>query len=76
MKCVICKQGETQAGYTHILLERNGATIIFKSVPAQICENCGEAYIAEETTRRVLSLAEDALRAGVLTEIRDYAEAG
>lgn len=75
MKCVICKQGETRAGYTHVVLEREESTIIFKFVPAQICENCGEAYVAEQTSARILSLADEAFHAGVQTEIRAYAEA-
>ncbi|MCL5270899.1 MAG: type II toxin-antitoxin system MqsA family antitoxin [bacterium] len=75
MKCIICKHGETRAGYTHVMLERSGSTIIFKSVPAQICENCGEDYVAEDITRRILTLAEESHRLGVETEIRSYAEA-
>lgn len=75
MHCVICKNGETKSGYTHVLLERDGVTIVFKSVPAQICSNCGEAYVDETVTRRVLQLAEEAQRAGVQNEIRVYAEA-
>ncbi|WP_319588756.1 type II toxin-antitoxin system MqsA family antitoxin [uncultured Desulfobulbus sp.] len=75
MKCVICKQGETRPGFTHVMLERGESTIIFKSVPAQICENCGEAYVSEEVTDRILSLAGAACQSGVQTEIRYFAEA-
>ena len=42
MKCVICKHGETKDGTTTIILEREGSTIVFKDVPAKICDNCGE----------------------------------
>jgi len=42
MKCVICKHGETVDGFTSIILEKNGATIVFQQVPALVCDNCGE----------------------------------
>jgi YgiT-type zinc finger domain-containing protein len=42
MKCVICKQGETQPGTTTMTLERDTTTLVFKNVPAQVCENCAE----------------------------------
>ena len=33
-------------------LQRNGTTTIFKEVPADVCENCGEYYLSEEITVR------------------------
>ena len=72
MKCVVCKQGETRQGTTTLTLERQGATIIVKSVPAQVCENCDEAYIDDEVSRRVLETARNAAEAGVEVDIREY----
>ena len=43
MKCVVCKLGETRPGQTTVTLERQGAALVVRSVPAQVCENCGEA---------------------------------
>ena len=54
MRCVICKVGETQPGKTTVTLERGGTTLVFKDVPAQVCPNCGEAYVDEEITKRLL----------------------
>ncbi len=42
MKCAICKQGETQPGKATVTLERCGSVVVFKSVPTEICSNCGE----------------------------------
>lgn len=75
MPCVICKQGETQPGTTTVTLERDGTTLVFKSVPAQVCENCGEAYLDSETTSHLLEVAEAAVKAGVQVAIRDYVAA-
>jgi YgiT-type zinc finger domain-containing protein len=73
MKCVICKHGETRAGRTTVTLERGGATLVVKGVPARICDNCGEAYVDEEITRQLLGTAEEALRAGVQVDVREFA---
>lgn len=72
MKCVICKHGETRPGNTTLTLERNNTTLVVKGIPAQICENCGEAYIDEGTTARLLRIAEEAAHAGVQVEVREY----
>ncbi len=48
MKCVIRKAGETRPRRSAIILERGTATLVFKAVPAEVCANCGEAYVAEE----------------------------
>ena len=73
MKCVICKHGETRPGKTTVALERGSATLVVKGVPARICDNCGEAYVDEEITRQLLGAAEEALRAGVQVDVREFA---
>ena len=72
MKCAICKQGETQLGQTTITLERNATTIVFKNVPAEGCEICGEAYIDEATTDNLLRIFEKAVQEGVEVQVRFY----
>jgi YgiT-type zinc finger domain-containing protein len=73
MKCVICKDGETKAGLATVTLERDATTIVFKSVPAQVCENCGEEYVDDETTAQLLTIFEQSLKAGVAVDVRHYA---
>lgn len=51
-------------------LERSGETLIFKEVKAEVCENCGEAYLGEATTAHLLQAAEEATRQGVQVEVR------
>jgi len=73
MKCVICKVGETRPGKTTITLERDGTTLVVKGVPASICANCGEEYVDEQTTARLLQSAEEAVRARVQVDVREFA---
>jgi YgiT-type zinc finger domain-containing protein len=70
MKRVICKHVKTHAGEVTITLERDGAALVFRNVPAQVCENCGEAYVNEATTNALLAAAEAATEADVQVEVR------
>ena len=73
MKCVLCKQGETRSGKVTVTLQRNETTVIIKNVPADVCENCGEYYLSEDITKRVLEIAEEAVRKGAEVEILNFA---
>lgn len=75
MTCVICKSGETQPGTATVTLEREGATIVIKGVPARVCKNCGEEYVEEAVTARLLKKADEAVQAGVQVDVRTYAAA-
>ncbi|HET6567358.1 MAG TPA: type II toxin-antitoxin system MqsA family antitoxin [Rhodothermales bacterium] len=70
--CVICKTGRLRPGTTSVMLERDGATVVVKNVPADVCDNCGEAYTSEEVTGQVLREAEDAIKRGAEVEVRHY----
>ena len=75
MKCLICKQAETQPGVTTITLEREGVTLVIKDVPAQICPNCGEAYVAEDVTAELLHTAEQMAEVRAQVDVRRYVPA-
>jgi YgiT-type zinc finger domain-containing protein len=75
MKCVICKQASTMAGATTLTLERGGLTLVVKNVPAQVCPNCGEAYIDERAAAQVLKTGEQMARVGAQVDIRQYVTA-
>jgi YgiT-type zinc finger domain-containing protein len=72
MKCVICKSGETQPGTATVPLEREGMTLVIQGVPARVCANCGEEYVDEDTSARLLKTAEEAAQAGVRVDVREY----
>jgi len=75
MKCPICKHGETKPGTASVTLERQGATVVFRQVPADICDNCGEAFHSSEVTAALLQQAEIAVGAGVEIDVRRFAQA-
>ncbi|MEO8086227.1 MAG: type II toxin-antitoxin system MqsA family antitoxin [Bacteroidota bacterium] len=69
MKCAICKTGETKKGFTTVTLERNQSVIVFKEVPAQICDNCGEYYLDEAISSQLIMQAENAVKTGAEVEV-------
>ncbi len=73
MKCVICKSGETEEGHATVTLQRGQSTIIIKDVPAQVCENCGEYYLSEDISAKVMALAENAIKHNAEIEILRFA---
>jgi len=72
MKCVICKHGENQEGTTTVTLERGASTIVFKDVPAQICDNCGEKYVDSAITKELLRKANELINNGTEVDIRKF----
>ena len=72
MKCAICRNGYTEQGFTTVTLERNQSTLVFKQVPADICENCGEIYLSSITNNALLKQAEIELQRGVVLEMLNY----
>jgi YgiT-type zinc finger domain-containing protein len=73
MKCVICKNSNTNSGLVTVTLQREDCIVILKKVPAEICENCGEYYLSETITEKVLEKAEKAINNGAEVEIIKYA---
>lgn len=47
--------------------------MIFKEVPAEICDNCGEYYLTEEISGKILKYAEEAAQKGAEVEILKFA---
>jgi YgiT-type zinc finger domain-containing protein len=69
MKCVICKNGETAKGQVTVTLERGESIVVIKGVVGNICNNCGEYYLDQETTKEVLQKANEASKNGAEIEV-------
>ncbi|MHC1776473.1 MAG: type II toxin-antitoxin system MqsA family antitoxin [Lentimicrobium sp.] len=75
MDCVICKNGKTESGFVTFSMEREGVIIVFKNVPALVCQNCGDYYLTEETTTLLLEKANKTVEKGVEFEIINFKSA-
>lgn len=56
MKCKICKGSLIKGKVNHIV---DGA-FLFKDVPADVCERCGEYYIDKKAASKIEFIAEEA----------------
>jgi YgiT-type zinc finger domain-containing protein len=72
MKCAICKSGMTRPGTTTVTLERGGSILVMKEVPAEICANCSEDYVAASTAHDIMILAGKFAQTGAQVDIRRY----
>lgn len=73
MKCVVCKQGVSRPGKITVTLQRGETTVIIKSVPADVCENCGVYYLSDPITEKVMLLGEEAVHKRAEVEILRFA---
>jgi YgiT-type zinc finger domain-containing protein len=48
-------------GTTILPIERGNAILLITDIPAQVCANCGEPYLDEETATDVQELANETL---------------
>lgn len=69
MICLTCKVGNPEPGFTTVTLERDGAIVVFKGVPARICPNCGEKYFDTDITKLLLAQAQDTIAKGAELEV-------
>jgi len=75
MKCIVSHHGQTQPGTTTVTFHRDGQTVVVNDVPAEVCENCSEAYLAEAVTEQLLAMAAEARSAHARVLVRPFAPA-
>ncbi len=75
MKCVTCKNGETLNSKTTVTFEKNGSTFIFKDVPCSKCEQCGEVYLDDNVSSKLIDQIELLSRSGGEVSIQRYTAA-
>ncbi|HEX5480111.1 MAG TPA: type II toxin-antitoxin system MqsA family antitoxin [Dehalococcoidia bacterium] len=73
MTCPICGLGELRDGTATVTLTSGAMTLVFRSVPALVCDNCGEEFVDESVSGNLLRVAEDAKRSGIHVDVRGYA---
>lgn len=73
MSCLMCRNGILEEGQTTVVLERGETTLVFKNVPARLCDNCGEAFVSAEVNADLLRQGNQALERGVTLELLQYA---
>jgi len=55
MRCIHC-QGEMKKDATPLHVDRKGCHVLLDSVPAWVCQQCGEAYFEESEVDAIQDL--------------------
>lgn len=72
MKCAICRSGNTEKGFATVVLEKEETVLVFKRVPSDICDTCGEQYISSDVNRSLLHHAREELNRNVTLEMLNF----
>jgi YgiT-type zinc finger domain-containing protein len=70
--CPVCRDAELVEGLTSIFFERDEIRITIQQVPAHVCPACGEAYLSEDVTSRLLIIADQISKEGIREEVRVF----
>ena len=73
--CFLCKNDALKPGVTNTSLTRGDVVMVVKGVPAQVCTNCGEAYLERAVYERLKAEFKAAEGAGMEFVARRYAAA-
>lgn len=72
MQCKMCINGELTPGKKTVMLEKGDTIIVFKGVPALVCDQCGEAYTDEDVTDKLLRIVEEEAQKSPREEFIQY----
>jgi YgiT-type zinc finger domain-containing protein len=72
MTCPTCQTGHTVPGTATKTLERGTTLVVVRHVPADVCDKCGSALYAGAVVEQLLAVLEDAARAGVSFQVREF----
>lgn len=73
MNCVMCKSKLTKSNVNHIV-DYNGRIIIIKNVPANVCGQCGEYFVDNDTAMRLEEVVRELLNNKAEILVLNYSE--
>ena len=68
IRCPLCK-GRMRLGRTDVTFRRGRSVVVVESIPALVCENCGEASIDPAAAKTTSEIAEPAISPGAAREL-------
>lgn len=72
MTCPICGHRALAPGATTFAADADGTVVVVRNVPADVCDNCGEAFIDEAIAATLEALVADAKDSGTESLVRHY----
>jgi YgiT-type zinc finger domain-containing protein len=72
MTCPICGQEALGSGTTTFTADTGGTVVVVRDVPADVCANCGEAFINDSVAAELEALVLEAKASGTESLVRHY----
>jgi YgiT-type zinc finger domain-containing protein len=72
VECGRCGRGERRDRLTSITLAVGESTIVFRCVPARVCDTCADEVVAASVARELERIAHLAIVNGVRHQIRQF----
>ncbi len=70
-KCPIC-QGEKQMSTTTFTVDLKFGVVVVRNVPATVCEQCGEEWIADKEAAQLENIVNDARKKQMMIEVANF----
>lgn len=72
MTCPICGQQALAPGTTTFTADTDGTVVVVRDVPADVCANCGEAFIDDAVAAELEAVVSEAKATGTESIVRHY----
>lgn len=72
MTCPICGQGGLRPGTTTFAADADETVVVVRSVPADVCEVCGEAFISDAVAKELEDFVAASKATGTESVVRHY----
>jgi len=72
-KCPLC-QGYKYKSTTTFTVDLKFGVVVIRNVPALVCEQCGEEWIADKEAEKLETIVKEAKQKHSLVEISDFSD--
>ena len=73
--CTTCKTGIMQAGTTTVTFDKDNMVIVFRQVPAKVCNLCGDYTVEGSVAKWLLNKAKEERAKGHEISVLNYNKA-
>lgn len=71
--CPLCK-GSIHDGISTFTVDLGFGVVVVRDVPAQVCSQCGEEWLSDDTTAKLEKIVESAREKQVTVEVARWSE--
>ena len=73
--CTTCKNGTMHKDATTVTFDKDNVVIVFRNVPAEVCDMCGDYIIEGSIAAKLLKTAKEERAKGHEISILNYSKA-